>query len=71
MVREPLLNGDLFCKVTVMTTGIARRDNTAAQLQVEATRWREGRVARRLLALALVLEGLPRWKAAEMCGMDR
>ena len=54
-----------------MTIGITRRDNTAEQLRAEAARCREGRVARRLLALALVLEGLPRWKAAEMCGMDR
>ena len=54
-----------------MTIGITRRDHTAEQLRAEAARCREGRVARRLLALALVLEGLPRWKAAEMCGMDR
>ena len=32
---------------------------------------RVGRVSRRLLAMALVLEGMSRKVAAESCGMDR
>ena len=54
-----------------MTIGITRDEHTAAQLRAEAARSCEGRVARRLLGLALVLEGVPRWKAAAMSGMDR
>lgn len=54
-----------------MTISVTRQDFTAAQLRAEAARSQEGRLARRLLALALVLEGTPRWKAAAVCGMGR
>jgi transposase len=54
-----------------MTVSITRQDHTAEDLRAQASRSGDGRVARRLLSLALVLEGVPRWKAAEMCGMDR
>lgn len=50
---------------------IARRDLTAQQLRDETGRIRDGRVVRRMLAIALVLEGVGRKTAAESCGMDR
>ena len=50
---------------------ITRRDPTAAELRTEAGRTKDARSARRMLALALVLEGKDRTTAAETCGMDR
>lgn len=50
---------------------ITRRDMVPAQLRTAAGRARDGRVARRMLAVALVLEGVGRKTAAESCGMDR
>ena len=54
-----------------MTVRIARDDMTASQLRQQAGRVKDGRVSRRLLAIALVLEGTSRKHAAESCGMDR
>ena len=50
---------------------ITREDMTAAQLRAAAGRVKDGRAARRMLAIALVLEGCDRASAAESCGMDR
>ena len=50
---------------------VTRRDLTAAELRAEAGRTRDARAARRMLALALVLEGKDRTSAARTCGMDR
>ena len=50
---------------------ITRRDLTAAELRAEAGKTKDARAARRMLALALVLEGTDRTTAAETCGMDR
>lgn len=50
---------------------ITRRDMTAAELRAAAARSRDARAARRMLAIALVLEGVDRKTAAETCGMDR
>lgn len=50
---------------------VTRRDLTAAELRAEAGRTRDARAARRMLALALVLEGADRTSAARTCGMDR
>jgi transposase len=50
---------------------ITRIDLTAAELRREAARTKEARAARRMLALALVLEGEDRSTAARSCGMDR
>jgi transposase len=50
---------------------ITRRDYTAVELRGEAKRSDDGDVARRMLALALVLEGKSRGEAATFCGMDR
>lgn len=50
---------------------ITRGDLTTAELRVAAGRAKDARAARRMLALALVLEGTDRTTAAETCGMDR
>ena len=50
---------------------VKRLDKAAAELRREASRCSDGAVVRRLLAIALVLEGRPRTEAAEACGMDR
>jgi transposase len=50
---------------------ITRRDLTARELRAAAARERDGAAARRMLAIALVLEGWDRKSAAETCGMDR
>jgi transposase len=50
---------------------ITRLDLTAAGLRAAATRAKEVSAARRMLCLAMVLEGSDRKTAAETCGMDR
>lgn len=50
---------------------VTRDDMTTQELRAAAGRVKDGRVARRLLAIALVLEGVSRKSAAESCGMDR
>jgi len=50
---------------------ITRADFTAEELREAAARSNDAKAARRMLALALVLEGYPRGKAADLCGMDR
>jgi transposase len=54
-----------------MTVQITRVEHEAASLRQQAGRVAAGLVARRLLALALVLEGHSRAGAAQVCGMDR
>lgn len=56
-----------------MSTSIAitRRDLGAKDLRREAARADDASAARRMLALALLLEGKSRTEAAETCGMDR
>ena len=54
-----------------MVVGITRRELGAGELRREAGRCRDARAARRLLALALVLEGGSREAAARAAGMDR
>ena len=54
-----------------MAVAITRRDLSTAELQREAGRTRDARAARRILALALVLDGRSREEAARSCGMDR
>jgi transposase len=54
-----------------MTVAITRLDRSADDLRREASRCRDGAAARRMLALALVLEGCSRAEAARLCGMDR
>ena len=50
---------------------ITRFDLSARKLRELATRTREGAVVRRLLAIALILEGHSREEAARLSGMDR
>ena len=50
---------------------ITRMDYTADALRAEAARSKDARMSRRLLALALVLDGHSRAAAAEACAMDR
>jgi hypothetical protein len=54
-----------------MTVAITRKELGAAELRREAGRCRDARAARRMLALALVLEGGSRAEAARAAGMDR
>jgi putative transposase len=54
-----------------MTVAITRLELSAGDLRQEAKRCRDGAAARRMLALALVLEGHPREQAARHAGMDR
>jgi len=50
---------------------VTRSEHTAADLRAAAGRCRDGAQVRRLLALALVLDGRPRSEAARRNGMDR
>jgi transposase len=50
---------------------ITRKDHTAEELRAAARRSDDVAAARRMLSLALVLEGKSRSEAANSCGMDR
>lgn len=50
---------------------ITRTELDAAGLRRAAARSRDAAAARRMLALALVMEGASRAEAARLCGMDR
>jgi len=54
-----------------MAVEVTRRDFSADELRREAARSRDANATRRMLAIALVLEGHARQDAAAMCGMDR
>jgi transposase len=54
-----------------MTVAITRRELGAGELRREAKRCRDAAASRRMLALALVLEGCSREEAARHAGMDR
>ena len=56
---------------TAMTVAITRLELSAADLRQAAARTQEAKVARRMLAIALVLEGCSRTDAAQTCAMDR
>ena len=53
------------------SVAIIRLDHDAAGFRREAAQCRDARASRRMLALALVLEGQSRTAAARACGMDR
>jgi hypothetical protein len=55
----------------VMTATITRSDRSARELREVAARTQDAKAARRMLAIALVLEGWSREAAAEACAMDR
>jgi transposase len=54
-----------------MTIAITRQELGAGELRREARRCRDAAASRRMLALALVLEGSSRAEAARHAGMDR
>src|SRR3954454_20767702 len=54
-----------------MTVAVTRKELGAVELRREAGRCRDARAARRMLALALVLEGGSRAEAARAAGRDR
>ena len=54
-----------------MTVAVTRKEPGAGDLRGEARRCRDGAASRRMLALALVLEGSSREEAARAAGMDR
>ena len=54
-----------------MTVAITRTELDAAGLRAAATRCKDAAAARRMLALALVMEGHSRSEAARAAGMDR
>jgi transposase len=54
-----------------MTIAITRQDLSAADLRSAAARTQDAKVARRMLAIALVLEGYSRAEAAQACAMER
>ena len=54
-----------------MAVEIMRRELSAAALRQAAARSRDANAARRMLAIALVLDGHSREDAAASCGMDR
>ena len=55
----------------MVAVAITRTELAADDLRREAVRAKDPDVARRLLAIALVLEGTSREEAARACGMDR
>ena len=55
----------------MVAIAITRMDLTATELRAASAKSRDAQAARRMLALALVLEGADRKTAAETCGMDR
>jgi transposase len=50
---------------------ITRLESSAADLRGHASRERDGQIVRRVLAIAMVLEGASREEAADRNGMDR
>ena len=57
--------------VALMAVEITRTDMSASELRTTAARTKDAKAARRMLAIALVLDGTDRRTAAEACGMDR
>ena len=54
-----------------MTVAITRSDRSASELRQAAADTQDAKAARRMLAIALVLEGWSREAASEACAMDR
>jgi transposase len=54
-----------------MAIEVTRKELTAAELRAAAATMKDSRAARRMLAIAFVLEGVDRTTAATTCGMDR
>ena len=54
-----------------MAVAITRTELSGRELRVAAAKAKDAKAARRMPAIALVLEGVDRKTAAESCGMDR
>lgn len=54
-----------------MAIAITRTELSARGLRAAAAKTTDAKAARRMLAIALVMEGMDRRTAAESCGMDR
>jgi len=54
-----------------MAVAVTRDDLSPSQMRREAVRLNNANAARRLLALAMVMEGADCARAARSCGMDR
>jgi transposase len=54
-----------------MAVAITRTDMSAHDLRAAAAKTADAKAARRMLTLALVVEGVDRRTAAETCGMER
>src|SRR5258708_40233189 len=72
-ISETLTRCSLLRGAASMGTAVSitRLDLTASELRKAAGGEKNSAAARRILALALVLDGLDRKTAAETCGMDR
>ena len=68
--RYGVIRGDHW-EAMVMTVSVTREDLSPVELRRAAGRTSDAAAARRMLAIALVLEGHPRAAAARQCGMDR
>ena len=55
----------------MVALSITRTDLTSADLRAEAARTKNARASRRMLAIAMALDGHSREAAAEACAMDR
>ena len=54
-----------------MAVSITRTELSARELRAAAAKSTDAKAARRMLAIALVMDGVDRRTAAESCGMDR
>ena len=54
-----------------MAVAITRTELSARELRAAAANPADAKAARRMLAIALVMDGVDRRTAAESCGMDR
>ena len=54
-----------------MAVAITGKDKTAQDVRAVSAKCKDAKAARRMLAIAMVLEGYDRMTAAEPCGMDR
>ena len=54
-----------------MAVKITRTNMTVQELRLAAAKSKDAKAARRMLAIALLLDGVDRKQAAESCGMDR
>jgi len=55
----------------LMALAITGKDRTACDLRAVSAKCKDAQAARRMLAIAMVLEGHDRKTAAKTCGMDR